>query len=99
MSPIRRSCSKLTSENFDGDDANAGDGGDDHDENVDDDDDGRLLLWQVMSPTHTPSLALRLLHYHLCCIAATSIRVLHYHLCYIAATSINYQRTALSPML
>ena len=84
MSPCCRSCSKLTSENFDGDAANAGDGGDDHDENVDDDDDGRLLLWQVMSPTHTPSLALRLLHYHLSCIAATSIY---------------YQSTALSPKL
>ena len=53
MNPYRRSCSKLISENFDGDDANDGDGGDDGDENVDDDDDddGRLLLWQVMSPT------------------------------------------------
>ena len=51
MNPCRRSCSKLISENFDGDDANDGDGGDDGDENVDDDDDGRLLLWQVMSPT------------------------------------------------
>ena len=84
MNPFRRSCSKLISENFDGDDAKDVDGGDDGDENVDDHDDGRLLLWQVMSPTQTPFLALRLLHYHLCCIAATSI---------------NYQITALSPKL
>ena len=82
MNPWCRSCSKLKSENFDGDDANDGDGGDDGDENVDDDDDGRLLLWQVMSPTHTPSLALRLLHYHLSCIAATSIY------CYCDSTTI-----------
>ena len=84
MNPCRRSCSKLISENFDGDDANDGDGGDDGDENVDDHDDGRLLLWQVMSPTHTPSLALRLLHYHLCCIAVTNI---------------SYQSITLSPRL
>ena len=93
MNPCRRSCSKLISENFDGDDANDGDGGDDGDENVDDDDDGRLLLWQVMSPTHTPSLALRLLHYRLCCIAAvtsTKYCTVHYALCTMLHTYDKY---------